>query len=77
MTLLKHWGLTIRGDAAIKHNLPPQRTTELPQRARIAISINYKILSQRYDNEVFAIPPNRHSSRSWLLDRLTDCNICC
>ena len=75
MTLLKDWGLTIRGDAAIKHNLPPQRTTELPQRARIAIPINYKILSQRYDNEVFAIPPNRHSSLRCILNRITELNV--
>src|ERR1700730_10700125 len=29
----------IRGEAAIKHNLPPKRTTEFPQRTRIAIPI--------------------------------------
>jgi hypothetical protein len=45
----------IRGEAAIEYNLPPKRTTELPQRARIVVSKNYKILSQRYDDEVFAI----------------------
>ena len=72
MTLLKDWGLTIRGD--VKHNLPPQRTTELPQRARIAIPINYKVLNQRNDDEVFPVPPNGHSPLC-LRNRLTELKV--
>jgi hypothetical protein len=75
MTLLKDWGLTIRGDAAIKRNLPPQRTTKLPQRVRIVVPIDYEILSQRYDHEVFAVPPNRHSSLRCILNRITELNV--
>jgi hypothetical protein len=50
-------------ERAINCNVPAKRTTDFPQGARIVIPKNHKVLGQRYDDEVFAILPNRHSSR--------------
>jgi hypothetical protein len=49
--------------------------TEFPQRTRIAIAIDYKILSKRYDDEVLPVTPNGHSPPGIPI-RLTDLNIC-
>src|ERR1700681_3136035 len=56
-------------ERAINCNVPAKRTTDFPQCARIVVPKNYKVFSQRYDDEVFTILANRHSSRWPILNQ--------